>query len=829
VQVDFTLLNWPAQNFHTVRFAAPDLPQGPNGFDGVYRASANAEGYQMRTISGVVADIPAFDFSGKLRLVRTGLTISGYYWNGTQFVLLAASTTTSVNTGFVLDFSSPVPTSPVNVQIAFDNFKVNAGAAVCPSSPTSFDVVNDFSIASNPNGVWSYGYTAGLGGTFQLHTSAQLDTPPGIDRWYTPSIDPTVLGVDHNKTGATIGSTTFTYPPDMLRMHPTIPNIYDVVRWTAPQSGQYSIQGAFAGLDNITGVADTDVHVLLNSTAELNPVVVLHGNGTSAPIAITPSLNAGDTVDFTVGIGPSGAHQNDSTGLKVTISPAILAHGTMTINSNQPAATFFISPPVAGAPTTGPYPVTIPNVAAGTYTVTFNPLAGYIIQQPLPPTQALAAGGSISFTGTYIPTGSITVVSNVSSAGFQLAGPGTYHYNGNTPATIPNAPAGNYTITWNPLLGNITPASETKSLSSAGMSFVGNYISALVTSPLTLAFSYPKHTVGPIKPQLLTVASTGSAITFTVTTSTIPPGGGWLSVSKTSGTTATILGITVTPGLPAGSYIGSLLITAPNAIHTSVQIPVQLEVTDNDQPPVTVHSSNCINDICVSFQSLHKNTDHNKAIGVLNITNLTGAWYELRVDFSHTTAGFGNQAPPVIILAPYGSFITTTDMPIEFKAGNTLQLIVNKNELDAMGMFLIDLTLRAFFGVSFPTSSQGLLDFRLGVLPTYLKVINTACADPIASTVLAIRKHDTFAILTGTADVTGCIATNQESQNAIVKLIKLLYHDASGVLAKKWLDIAGDVLRRVVLIVGKAPNVLELLGSEFFAAERTTLVLTASQ
>lgn len=71
--------------------------------------------------------------------------------------------------------------------------------------------------------------------------------------------------------------------------------------------------------------------------------------------------------------------------------------------TNLPAATFSISPPVAGAPSTGPFPVTLYNVPIGTYRVTFNPLSGYTVQQPSPETQMLDAGKSISFTGTYVP------------------------------------------------------------------------------------------------------------------------------------------------------------------------------------------------------------------------------------------------------------------------------------------------------------------------------------------------------------------------------------------------------------------------------------------
>lgn len=120
VQVDFTLLNWPGQNFHTVRLAAMDLPQGPVGLVGIYRNSYNSEGYQMRTIGGVVADVGAAGLSGTMRLVRTGSTVSGYYWNGTQFVLLASSPTTTDDTRFALDFATPNISGPTGIAMAFD-------------------------------------------------------------------------------------------------------------------------------------------------------------------------------------------------------------------------------------------------------------------------------------------------------------------------------------------------------------------------------------------------------------------------------------------------------------------------------------------------------------------------------------------------------------------------------------------------------------------------------------------------------------------------------------------------------------------------------------
>ena len=79
----------------------------------------------------------------------------------------------------------------------------------------------------------------------------------------------------HNKTSSTIQASTYTIPADMLVMHPGWTGqagIYEVVRWVAPQSGEYTVEGAFAGLDVVTSYAATEVHVLVNSATELIPV-----------------------------------------------------------------------------------------------------------------------------------------------------------------------------------------------------------------------------------------------------------------------------------------------------------------------------------------------------------------------------------------------------------------------------------------------------------------------------------------------------------------------------------------------------------------------------
>jgi hypothetical protein len=124
-----------------------------------------------------------------------------------------------------------------------------------------------------------------------------------------------------NKSGSTIPGDPPTYeiPHDVIHMHPGEGGIFDIVRWTCPRSGQYSIQGAFRGLDR-GAAADVDFHVRKNSTADLFAGVLCGPSAPEKPFSLNSSLDRNETLDFIVGVGPSGSHGSDSTGLRVKIT-----------------------------------------------------------------------------------------------------------------------------------------------------------------------------------------------------------------------------------------------------------------------------------------------------------------------------------------------------------------------------------------------------------------------------------------------------------------------------------------------------------------------------
>jgi hypothetical protein len=96
----------------------------------------------------------------------------------------------------------------------------------------------------------------------------------------------------------------------------------------------------------------------------------------------------------------------------------------------------------------------------------------------------------------------------------------------------------------------------------------------LAVSPTSLAFSFQQGGTTPAS-QSLSVTSSSGTLSFTDSVS----GGSWLSVSRTSGSTPSSIGVSVNPGsLAAGTYSGSVAVSSSAG---SVTVPVTLTVTSS--------------------------------------------------------------------------------------------------------------------------------------------------------------------------------------------------------------------------------------------------------
>lgn len=189
--------------------------------------------------------------------------------------------------------------------------------AALPYAASAYDAAADFSIGSNPNGVWSYGWSVSLGSTFNLDTAstnAQYGLS-GLNGWLgnqTPEGIPYIL---RNTTANPIlvaGATT--YQPGQLALNMN-GSQYAVLRWTAPSSGLFTIAATFSGLSSVGD--SSDVHILLNGVSLFDSAV--NGSPSPTPYSGIQNVAAGDHIDFAVGFGSNGNDHEDTTGLAASI------------------------------------------------------------------------------------------------------------------------------------------------------------------------------------------------------------------------------------------------------------------------------------------------------------------------------------------------------------------------------------------------------------------------------------------------------------------------------------------------------------------------------
>ena len=186
----------------------------------------------------------------------------------------------------------------------------------CVSAGTIFDVANDFSVAGNPNGARSYGYSTTLNGPLILNAETG-SYGSGVNYWRTNlSLDVPSAFCNTSQQVATVS--TVQLQPGQFGFHPGPNDEYEKARLTVPTTSTYSITGAFSGVD-VHGTT-TDVHILLNGVSIFDGAVNGFGPNTGPSFSLTKTLAANDTLDFAVGYG-SNDYFTDSTGLAAHIAP----------------------------------------------------------------------------------------------------------------------------------------------------------------------------------------------------------------------------------------------------------------------------------------------------------------------------------------------------------------------------------------------------------------------------------------------------------------------------------------------------------------------------
>jgi hypothetical protein len=182
---------------------------------------------------------------------------------------------------------------------------------------TIYDVAAAFeqgySTQSNPNGVWSYGYSSDFTNPVTLYDQTVQNgvNGPNAQYWLSPSVDIGTSPAAEFNDGPAYNDGNVDFSADEFLLVAGVGGQYSDLLFTAPATGTYSIESSFLGSQNGIG---TVVGVVVNGNVLFSSSVTSEGQ--IAPFDTEVSLTAGNTVEFSV--GPGGGSQN--TGLSATIT-----------------------------------------------------------------------------------------------------------------------------------------------------------------------------------------------------------------------------------------------------------------------------------------------------------------------------------------------------------------------------------------------------------------------------------------------------------------------------------------------------------------------------
>ena len=196
-----------------------------------------------------------------------------------------------------------------------------------PAPAPGFDLARDFSMASNPNGVWTYGTKTALDGSlipFGIKASSPDDQGLPISQWLLTANNEPLICQNGNSVTSYINGGQSVLPPGTVWIHPgpeTTPYTYGAVRFTTPsdQGGQYLIGASVRSYIDTALSGDTDFHVVVNGAEIFGQFLPSQGATTYTNVV---TLAPGDVVDFLVGRGAD--NQEYASALKIQAALTIV-------------------------------------------------------------------------------------------------------------------------------------------------------------------------------------------------------------------------------------------------------------------------------------------------------------------------------------------------------------------------------------------------------------------------------------------------------------------------------------------------------------------------
>jgi len=359
---------------------------------------------------------------------------------------------------------------------------------------------------------------------------------------------------------------------------------------TKGSSGTYSVTGTptTPGVSNFSLTA-TDA---AGNTASANFTLTITGTPTTQVMTATPS-----TVSFAIQLGST----NIPADQQVAIASNMGVLSYTSVISTSDGASWLVAKNSTSGNTPGSITLGVTNysaLAAGQYTGTLT-ISSEASNSPVVVgvTLTVAAAPAITATPALISvTQGLSSGSNVTNQTIQLA-------NGTDTVSFTASASADKSGTWltvTPASGT-TPASITAAINSGGLA-LGTYTGSILVTPATGAPLKIPVTLNVVNPatlaaapapltfsvtqggaapdfQAVTVTSSGEPLTVSTNIAT-QTGGNWLFVTPSGGQTSLNMSVSVNPaGLSAGSYSGTITMSATDPSVAPLQLPVVLNVT----------------------------------------------------------------------------------------------------------------------------------------------------------------------------------------------------------------------------------------------------------
>jgi hypothetical protein len=187
-----------------------------------------------------------------------------------------------------------------------------AGATLADAQ--TYDATTSFSVVSNPNGVWSYGYSPLGGSSYAMTVFNQvIDGALWLDSSYDTLSTPSIW--------KNLGSgTTDGVAPGQISLNPgpVAGGDFAILRFTAPTAGTYGVTGQFYAGDS--GSMSGYIVLAGNMSSPLESFSNTTDTSIFTPLSL--SMTSGETLDFVVGNG-GGSFFFGNTPLIATINAAV--------------------------------------------------------------------------------------------------------------------------------------------------------------------------------------------------------------------------------------------------------------------------------------------------------------------------------------------------------------------------------------------------------------------------------------------------------------------------------------------------------------------------